>query len=63
MAIIHDDVWTQDQSFYMVLSPGHEEEEQVTKLGKMSRSEITIIDMDSPGIFCWVPSQPPKPTS
>jgi hypothetical protein len=29
VAIIHDDVWTQDQSFYMVLSPGHEEEEQV----------------------------------
>jgi len=54
VAIIHDDVWTQDQSFYMVLSQNEEAGEQVSKVGKMSRAEITIIDMDSPGIFCWV---------
>ena len=54
VAIIHDDVWTEDKAFSLMLSPGHEEGDQVVKLGKMNRAEITIIDMDSPGIFCWV---------
>jgi len=54
--IIHDKVHNPDLKFKVAL---HVPDGGMGKLGRLSEADVTIIDMDGPGIFSWMDSTPP----
>eukprot|EP00286_Rhodomonas_abbreviata_P028535 CAMPEP_0181299782 /NCGR_PEP_ID=MMETSP1101-20121128/6535_1 /TAXON_ID=46948 /ORGANISM="Rhodomonas abbreviata, Strain Caron Lab Isolate" /LENGTH=878 /DNA_ID=CAMNT_0023404965 /DNA_START=315 /DNA_END=2948 /DNA_ORIENTATION=+ len=55
ITIIHDKIWNDDLKFSLLLSLPNPD---VGKLGMMKNADVTIIDMDGPGVFCWMDAGP-----
>eukprot|EP00286_Rhodomonas_abbreviata_P022860 CAMPEP_0181315752 /NCGR_PEP_ID=MMETSP1101-20121128/15540_1 /TAXON_ID=46948 /ORGANISM="Rhodomonas abbreviata, Strain Caron Lab Isolate" /LENGTH=875 /DNA_ID=CAMNT_0023422975 /DNA_START=315 /DNA_END=2942 /DNA_ORIENTATION=+ len=55
ITIIHDKIWNDDLKFSLLLSLPNPD---VGKLGMMKNADVTIIDMDGPGVFCWSDTVP-----
>jgi len=55
ITVIHDKVWNDDKQFALQLSLP---EGGVGKVGAIGKAVVTIIDMDGPGVFCWMEGAP-----